>query len=123
MSNTDKQRRGGEALVADEEESHIRGFQQVVDFAGMMEARQLFFWRLFWREFLTACSDEEAVSVACATFVASEANKAAGMGLLAFLRAHVGPWIRAKSGSAAPQLLQKLAGAETALRRGTRGAV
>jgi hypothetical protein len=94
---------------------------QVVDFAGMTDARELFFWRLFFRELLNACSDGATAAGLFARLAAVPDLKPLARALTAFLRTRYGPWLVSKD--AADAELEKLQTVEGTLRSAGRAAM
>ena len=70
---------------------------QVVDFADVMTARQLLFWRVMFEELLQRLDGDPAAQDIFARFggpggaLSAERND-----LTAFLRRHIGPWLAEK---------------------------
>ena len=83
---------------------------QVVQLGKDLEARTLFFWRLFFRHLLASCTDggevQEVFGRAAAT---RKQNPSFAPSLLSFVRGDVGPWLAT---------LEEAGGAAAAGRRG-----
>lgn len=70
---------------------------QVVDFADVMSARQLLFWRVMFEELLQKLDNDPAVQDVFARFGGpGGALSAERDDLIAFLRRHIGPWLAEK---------------------------
>ena len=70
---------------------------QGVDFADVMSARQLLFWRVVFEELLQGLAGDPAVQEIFARFGGpSGALSAERNDLIAFLRRHIGPWLAEK---------------------------